>query len=155
MPAEGNKPDLFLLGSSGYSAQVAGLLGLPFAFASHFAPAMLEQALELYHARFRRPEAWGIQRVYRRPERGLPERDGIWAITKYEDVVRVGVDPDRNLQLRPGLDLVVERRGGIGRRKPAGDFAASSRKGVLHAVLEELLADVLDRRRDRARPRGR
>ena len=39
MPGRGNQPDMWLLGSSGYSAQVAGLLGLPFAFAHHFSPA--------------------------------------------------------------------------------------------------------------------
>ncbi|MCU1601969.1 MAG: hypothetical protein JWO22_2678, partial [Frankiales bacterium] len=36
VPAEGNSPEVWLLGSSGYSAQLAGLLGLPFAFAHHF-----------------------------------------------------------------------------------------------------------------------
>ena len=36
MPGRGNRPAMWLLGSSGYSAQVAGLLGLPFAFAHHF-----------------------------------------------------------------------------------------------------------------------
>ena len=39
VPARDNVPDLWLLGSSGYSAQVAGMLGLPFAFAHHFSPA--------------------------------------------------------------------------------------------------------------------
>jgi luciferase family oxidoreductase group 1 len=53
MPAEGNKPDVFLLGSSGYSAQVAGLLGLPFAFAHHFSAANTLPALALYREVFR------------------------------------------------------------------------------------------------------
>jgi luciferase family oxidoreductase group 1 len=53
IPAEGNQPALWLLGSSGYSAQVAGLLGLPFAFAHHFSAANTEPALELYHRSFR------------------------------------------------------------------------------------------------------
>jgi luciferase family oxidoreductase group 1 len=53
IPAEGNQPALWLLGSSGYSAQVAGLLGLPFAFAHHFSAANTEPALDLYRRTFR------------------------------------------------------------------------------------------------------
>jgi luciferase family oxidoreductase group 1 len=53
IPAEGNEPALWLLGSSGYSAQVAGVLGLPFAFAHHFRAANTGPALELYHRSFR------------------------------------------------------------------------------------------------------
>jgi luciferase family oxidoreductase group 1 len=41
-----------LLGSSDYSAQLAALLGLPFAFAAHFAPELLETAARLYRTRF-------------------------------------------------------------------------------------------------------
>jgi luciferase family oxidoreductase group 1 len=44
---------VWILGSSLFGAQVAAALGLPFAFASHFAPAMLMDALEVYRARFR------------------------------------------------------------------------------------------------------
>jgi luciferase family oxidoreductase group 1 len=53
IPGEGAGPDLWLLGSSGYSAQVAGALGLPFAFAHHFMPANTLPALELYRQSFR------------------------------------------------------------------------------------------------------
>ncbi len=53
IPAEGNQPAMWLLGSSGFSAQVAGLLGLPFAFAHHFSAANTEPALELYRRSFR------------------------------------------------------------------------------------------------------
>jgi luciferase family oxidoreductase group 1 len=53
VPGKGNIPGLWLLGSSGYSAQVAGLLGLPFAFAHHFSPANTLPALALYRQRFR------------------------------------------------------------------------------------------------------
>jgi luciferase family oxidoreductase group 1 len=56
IPAEGNQPALWLLGSSGYSAQVAGRLGLPFAFAHHFSAANTEPALELYRRSFRPSE---------------------------------------------------------------------------------------------------
>jgi luciferase family oxidoreductase group 1 len=56
VPALGNGPAIWLLGSSGYSAQLAGLLGLPFSFAHHFAPHGTLQALELYRASFRPSE---------------------------------------------------------------------------------------------------
>ncbi len=57
VPARNNVPDLWLLGSSGYSAQVAGMLGLPFAFAHHFSPANTLPALQLYRSQFR-PSAY-------------------------------------------------------------------------------------------------
>jgi luciferase family oxidoreductase group 1 len=53
IPAEGNLPIVWLLGSSGYSAQLAGLLGLPFAFAHHFSSANTLPALALYRRTFR------------------------------------------------------------------------------------------------------
>ncbi|WP_439663715.1 LLM class flavin-dependent oxidoreductase [Lentzea sp. HUAS TT2] len=53
VPAAGNKPPIWLLGSSGYSAQAAGLLGLPFAFAHHFSAQNTLPALELYRRHFR------------------------------------------------------------------------------------------------------
>ena len=52
VPALGYPPEVWLLGSSGYSAQVAGLLGLPFAFAHHFSAHNTLPALELYRSRF-------------------------------------------------------------------------------------------------------
>ncbi|SDG22937.1 luciferase family oxidoreductase, group 1 [Lentzea fradiae] len=56
VPAAGNKPPIWLLGSSGYSAQAAGLLGLPFAFAHHFSAQNTLPALELYRRNFRPSE---------------------------------------------------------------------------------------------------
>ena len=52
VPGAGLEVPIWLLGSSLYSAQLAAMLGLPFAFASHFAPDMLRQAFEIYRARF-------------------------------------------------------------------------------------------------------
>jgi luciferase family oxidoreductase group 1 len=52
VPGYGEKIPVWLLGSSLYSAQLAAQLGLPFAFASHFAPDMLFQALHLYRSNF-------------------------------------------------------------------------------------------------------
>lgn len=56
IPGEGLNIPIWLLGSSGYSAQLSGLLGLPFAFASHFAPENTLQALEIYRRNFRPSE---------------------------------------------------------------------------------------------------
>ncbi|CAO95400.1 luciferase-like monooxygenase [Erwinia tasmaniensis] len=52
VPGKGLHIPVWLLGSSLYSAQLAARLGLPFAFASHFAPEMLLQALHLYREKF-------------------------------------------------------------------------------------------------------
>ena len=56
VPGQGLHVPLWLLGSSLYSAQLAAQLGLPFAFASHFAPEMLFQALKLYRDNFKASE---------------------------------------------------------------------------------------------------
>lgn len=52
-PGAGADVQLYILGSSLYGAQVAGAFGLPFAFASHFAPDMLDEALHIYRSHFR------------------------------------------------------------------------------------------------------
>jgi len=52
VPGEGQDVPVWILGSSLYGAQLAAALGLPYAFASHFAPDYLEQAVALYRARF-------------------------------------------------------------------------------------------------------
>jgi luciferase family oxidoreductase group 1 len=56
VPGAGLGVPVWLLGSSLYSAQLAALLGLPFAFASHFAPDYLTAALEIYRREFRPSE---------------------------------------------------------------------------------------------------
>ncbi len=56
IPGEGLDIPIWLLGSSTYSAQLAGILGLPFAFASHFAPNLLFTALKVYRDSFRPSE---------------------------------------------------------------------------------------------------
>jgi luciferase family oxidoreductase group 1 len=52
IPGAGLKVPIWLLGSSLFSAQLAAILGLPFAFASHFAPDLLVQALDVYRSGF-------------------------------------------------------------------------------------------------------
>ncbi|MEN9484432.1 MAG: hypothetical protein RJB37_2312, partial [Pseudomonadota bacterium] len=53
IPGAGTHVPIWLLGSSLYGAQLAAYLGRPFAFASHFAPDMLLQALDIYRSTFR------------------------------------------------------------------------------------------------------
>jgi luciferase family oxidoreductase group 1 len=56
VPGAGLRVPIWILGSSLFGAQVAAALGLPFAFASHFAPAMLDDAIAIYRERFKPSE---------------------------------------------------------------------------------------------------
>ena len=56
-PGLGARPEFWMLGSSLFGAQLAAKLGLPYAFASHFAPDHLDGALELYRRDFQPSEA--------------------------------------------------------------------------------------------------
>ena len=53
VPGGGLEVPVWILGSSTYGAQLAAMLGLPYAFASHFAPAQMMEAMAIYRARFR------------------------------------------------------------------------------------------------------
>jgi len=59
VPAAGTEVPLFILGSSHFGAMLAAELGLPYAFASHFAPDHLIAALDIYRARFKPSEQLG------------------------------------------------------------------------------------------------
>lgn len=56
VPGTGLNVPIWILGSSLFGAQLAAMLGLPYAFASHFAPAQMMQAIELYRSQFRPSE---------------------------------------------------------------------------------------------------
>ena len=56
VPGEGEQVEVWVLGSSLYGAQLAAMLGLPYAFASHFAPTELDHAIEIYRSRFQPSE---------------------------------------------------------------------------------------------------
>src|ERR1700693_3003625 len=62
IPGQGSNVPITLLGSSGFSARLAGRLGLPFAFAAHFAPEYLYAAAQLYREHFQPSEA--LQKPY-------------------------------------------------------------------------------------------
>jgi luciferase family oxidoreductase group 1 len=53
IPGEGLSVPVWILGSSLFGAQLAAMLGLPYAFASHFAPAQMDEAIALYRRQFR------------------------------------------------------------------------------------------------------
>ncbi|HWT90694.1 MAG TPA: LLM class flavin-dependent oxidoreductase, partial [Solirubrobacterales bacterium] len=52
IPGAGTNVPIYILGSSLFGAKLAAMLGLPYGFASHFAPAALHQAIELYRSEF-------------------------------------------------------------------------------------------------------
>lgn len=98
VPGLGDAPQFWLLGSSGYSAQVAAALGMRFAFAHHFAGENTEAALELYRSRFA-------------PSEELPEPHSAIAVNVVTDE-----DPDVvHAQMMPGLISFLQLRQG---RKP-------------------------------------
>jgi len=57
IPGEGQEVPVWILGSSLFGAQLAAMLGLPYAFASHFAPGLMEEAIHVYRSSFR-PSEW-------------------------------------------------------------------------------------------------
>jgi len=56
VPGSGAELEVWILGSSTFGAQLAAVLGLPYAFASHFAPAQLDEAVAIYRAQFQPSE---------------------------------------------------------------------------------------------------
>ena len=58
VPGAGLDVPIWILGSSTFGAQLAAYLGLPYAFASHFAPVQMEEAIAVYRAHYRPSEKW-------------------------------------------------------------------------------------------------
>ena len=56
VPGAGEAVEVWILGSSTFGAQLAAVLGLPYAFASHFAPEQMQEAIAVYRAQFRPSE---------------------------------------------------------------------------------------------------
>jgi luciferase family oxidoreductase group 1 len=63
VPGAGEEVEVWILGSSTFGAQLAAYLGLPYAFASHFAPAQMMDAIAIYRERFRPSERLAAPRV--------------------------------------------------------------------------------------------
>ena len=60
VPGAGEKVEVWILGSSTFGAQFAAMLGLPYAFASHFAPEQMQEAMAIYRQRFRPSERLAV-----------------------------------------------------------------------------------------------
>ncbi len=123
VPGAGLNVPLWLLGSSLFSAQLAAELGLPFAFASHFAPDYLQAALELYRSRFQPSEA--LARPY---------------VMLGINVVAADTDEEaQRLVTSLQQQFVNLRRGRPGPLQPpvknlAGYWTATEKAGVEHAL---------------------
>ena len=121
VPGAGLDVPLFLLGSSTFSAELAASLGLPFAFAAHFAPDGLGAALDLYRAGFR-------------PSAALAKPHAMVCVT----IVAADTDAEAGHLFTSLQQAFVNlRRGTPGLLKPpvdALDASARERAGVDHAL---------------------
>ncbi|QIL88333.1 MsnO8 family LLM class oxidoreductase [Microbulbifer sp. SH-1] len=130
VPGVGLQVPVWLLGSSLYSAQLAAALGLPFAFASHFAPAMLDQALHLYRSKFQ-------------PSQYL---DAPYAAAAINVFAADSDEEGRKLMTSIEQQFVALRRGTPGRLKPPVDdptsiASASERMQVAQALAESAVGN--------------
>lgn len=104
-PGQGTKVPVWLLGSSLFSAQLAAKLGLPYSFASHFAPRMLGQAIQLYRENFQpsqyldRPHvSMGVPTVVAETD----EEAEYLATSAYQRIL--GLLRGQSLKLKPPID---------------------------------------------------
>lgn len=130
VPGAGLKVPLWLLGSSLFSAQLAAALGLPFAFASHFAPDHLMQALDLYRSRFRASAQ-------------LSEPYCMAAIPMY---AADSEEEARELMSSTQQQFIALRRGTPGPLKPpvkdiGAHFSAAELAGASHALGEAVVGN--------------
>jgi luciferase family oxidoreductase group 1 len=124
VPAQGQHPAVWLLGSSGYSAQVAGLLGLPFAFAHHFSSENTLPALDLYRRMFR-------------PSDVLDEP---YALIAASVLAAPDDDEARRLALPSALQFLQLRQGRPGAVPTPEDAAAYPYSAAERRFVEERLA---------------
>jgi luciferase family oxidoreductase group 1 len=147
-PGEGTNVPLWLLGSSDFSARLAGRLGLPFAFAAHFQPGPLLPALHIYRSSFRPSQV--LDRPYVMV--GIPvlvadsdEHAQFLATTPIQMFLNLirGVPgplppPTKNLQWR------AQEREMVAAKFGAAIFGGAERVAArLHEFLEETRADEL------------
>ncbi len=125
IPGDGQRDiPVWILGSSLFGAQLAALLGLPYAFASHFAPAQMMAAVELYRARFR-------------PSRRLQRPHVMLAM----NVFAADTDAAARLLASSWQQAFVNlRQGRAGRLPPPVAGYAESLPPAARALLDEVLA---------------
>ena len=102
MPADGGKPELWMLGSTDYGARFAAERGMPYAFAQHFSPLPAEQVLELYRTLFK-------------PSAALAKPRAIVAISA---VCAPTDDEAQDLSMSPELAFHLFRQTGISNPLP-------------------------------------
>ncbi len=121
-PGFGARPELWILGSSLFGAQLAAALGMPFAFASHFAPDHLDEALVLYRRQFR-------------PSAELAQPHVMAAMT----VIAAGSDEEAVL-LASSMDqsFVALRTGNPGKLQPPVENYRESLPPPARAMLEHM-----------------
>jgi luciferase family oxidoreductase group 1 len=109
VPGEGLNIPIWLLGSSGFSAKLAGQLGLPFAFASHFAPEYLLPALHLYRTSFRPSEV--LEKPHVMVGLGISAADTVQEAQKLatsQQLQFLNLIRGRTLKLQPPVDSMDE-----------------------------------------------
>lgn len=125
VPGAGLRVPVWLLGSSLYSAQLAAALGLPFAFASHFAPDHLDQALQAYRENFK-------------PSRYLQKPYAAAAI----NVFAADTDAEgKRLMTSVMQQFIALRRGTPGPMKPPVDDPGTLGSRAERAQVEHALAE--------------
>ncbi len=126
MPGAGTNVPIWLLGSSLFSAQLAAERGLPYAFAAHFAPRLLHQALDLYRSLFRPSQTLAEPYVIV----GLPliaaptdDEAEFLASSTYQRVL--GILTGDRTRLKPPVERFMEQRHPQ-ERAAIGDFLAAA-----------------------------
>ena len=122
VPGAGTDVPLYILGSSLFGAQLAAALGLPYAFASHFAPDALHEAVSIYRSDFQPSRAARRAVRHRRGQRDRRGRRGGCDAPVRDDPAGQGAQHDRP---RPGRSPDRGRPGLLGRAdRPVPDDAA-------------------------------
>ena len=121
IPGSGQYVPVWILGSSLYGAQLAAMLGLPYAFASHFAPAALMQALDAYRETFRPSERCETP----------------WAMAGFNVFAAETDEEGHRLRTSARQSTLSLRRGRPGRLPPPDDAFESRLSRHERAMLDE------------------
>ena len=138
VPGDGNVPDVWLLGSSAYSAQVAGLLGLPFSFAHHFSAANTLPALALYRERFREASVQRGAHQQSRPSARLSEP---YAMVCVSVIAAEDDDKARYIAGSGALSFLQLRQGKPGRVPSPEEAAAYPYSDIERHFVEDRLSN--------------
>lgn len=141
-PGQNTHVPVWLLGSSLFSAQLAARLGLPYSFASHFAPRMLQQAIALYRDNFQPSEYLSQPYVSMGVPTSVARTDSeaqYLASSGYQRVL--GLIRGQSLKLKPPINDVQQQCSAM-EMTSAAQFYAMAQIGSPHTVkagLEQLL----------------